>query len=194
MHLPKGMLQHLRLWRHDPNKEKDTSGLFPLESSCLAVMFDKFRIHTVDGVQKSGEHHLGCIKLCRMKLSIKRPTGICRNSELYNVNNNIHFIDALFFYVLSLKKVFFPRHLNSSGPPPKKPFKKTNVSFTHESKPAMIREETTFIFCIQIQGEWQNTSPLSQRDAGDIPSRQAITYPTYEENHRTESQPLRGIC
>lgn len=157
-------------------------------------MFDKFRIHTVDGVQKSGEHHLGCIKLCRMKLSIKRPTGICRNSELYNVNNNIHFIDALFFYVLSLKKVFFPRHLNSSGPPPKKPFKKTNVSFTHESKPAMIREETTFIFCIQIQGEWQNTSPLSQRDAGDIPSRQAITYPTYEENHRTESQPLRGIC
>lgn len=26
-------------------------------------------------------------------------------------------------------------------------------------------------------------------ETGDIPSRQAITYPTYEENHRTESQP-----
>ena len=156
-------------------------------------MFNEFRIHTVDGVQKSGEHHLGCIKPCRMKLSTKRPTGNCRISELYNVNNNIHFIDTLLFYVLSLKALFFPRHLNSSGPPPKKPFKKTNVSFTHESKPAMIREETTFIFCIQIQGEWQNTSPLSQRDRWHtLP--QAITYPTYEENHRTESQPLRGIC
>ena len=124
MHLPKGMLQHLRLWRHDPNKEKDTSGLFPLESSCLAVMFDKFRIHTVDGVQKSGEHHLGCIKLCRMKLSIKRPTGICRNSELYNVNNNIHFIDALFFYVLSLKKCSFQGILIPLDPHLKNPSKK----------------------------------------------------------------------